>query len=598
MTLSLRKILIVASVICFGALLILVNLYLNLSAKLPQDVRTAIIHQVQQAALPSSIVDRHGQSLGVISEQSRYPIKLRSLSKNTINAFLAAEDIQFYDHIGISFSGIFRSFLVNLSKNRLAQGGSTITQQVVRQHLLKRERTLERKISEVILAIKLESKISKDEILELWLNSIYFGNNSYGIEAASRNYFGKNSASLTLNEAAILAGIPQAPSRYAPHINNSAANLRRTYVLEQMRQKGLISQKVFKNSLLLKPRYNFARHKTESAYPWITESVKNELQKSFELSGISRTGLKIETHIDKNFQNQLEIQFQKLMKPHINRGLESSILAIDATSGKTIGIIGGMNFKKSQFNRSFQMKRPVGTTLSPILFGLALDQGNLTTNAGLPLSTFAVNSKFQEMDEVAQIVTYPAIRSFLETFGISTGSQFYIEDIKASPWNIAQAWRSFLGRPGSINTNLINSISGSSTNNPFHTESMASRKFRGLSPEAAYSVETWMKTAGFKSSKHESVRFQSSTGWDFWDIAVTKNIIVVAWGGIEEKPISKPIQFLALKNDLSKSVDSLLNYTGAAYAFKRSGVPKNLNWHLIKLSSGDSIRLPFPSSKR
>jgi penicillin-binding protein 1A len=193
--------------------------------------------------LASEIFDRNGEKIGEMSLERRYFVHSIDLPKWVIDAFLCAEDKTFYKHAGVNFKAMLRALIKNLQNQGMSQGASTITQQLVRIYFLSNERTLKRKIKEVILAILVENNYSKQEILDLYLNRIYLGNRSYGIEAAARNYFRKNAKELTLAEAAILAGIPKSPTKYAPHRNRSNALKRQYWVLGQMVNKKVISNK-------------------------------------------------------------------------------------------------------------------------------------------------------------------------------------------------------------------------------------------------------------------------------------------------------------------------------------------------------------------
>lgn len=191
--------------------------------------------------LVTTVYDREGGVLGYFYKERRWLVKLDEMNKWLPMAFLASEDSSFYDHEGVDLMAIFRAFMINLKAGHVKQGGSTITQQIVKQLLLTNERSYERKLKEAILAYRLEKYLTKEEILTIYLNQIFLGAHSYGVEAACRSYFGKHASEVSLAEAAIVAGLPQAPSRYNPYENWKAAKDRQRYVLGQMRELGWIT---------------------------------------------------------------------------------------------------------------------------------------------------------------------------------------------------------------------------------------------------------------------------------------------------------------------------------------------------------------------
>ena len=187
-------------------------------------------------ALTTTVLARDGSVIGSFYRENRFLISLDQMPKMLPKAFLAAEDAEFYEHEGVNPVAIFRAFLINLQSGTKRQGGSTITQQVIKRLLLTPERSYERKIKEAILAYRLEHYLSKDEILTIYLNQTFLGANAYGVEAAARTYFGKNAKDLTLAECALIAGLPKAPSQYNPYRDPSAAIGRQHYVLRRLRE--------------------------------------------------------------------------------------------------------------------------------------------------------------------------------------------------------------------------------------------------------------------------------------------------------------------------------------------------------------------------
>ena len=193
-------------------------------------------------AASSQIYDINGNELAnVHAEQNRVPVKISQVPEHLKDAFIAVEDVRFYDHSGVDPKGIMRAVFANITNKGVAEGGSTITQQLAKNAYLTQDRTYKRKIQEVFLALQLERKYTKDAILELYLNQIYFGQGAYGVQAAARTYFGKDVKDLDLNECAMLAGIPKSPNYFSPLNNLQAAQERKAVVLDQMAKYGYIS---------------------------------------------------------------------------------------------------------------------------------------------------------------------------------------------------------------------------------------------------------------------------------------------------------------------------------------------------------------------
>ena len=193
-------------------------------------------------AVSSQVFDSHGRLITTLhSDQNRLPIDINKVPQNLQNAFIAAEDNRFYEHIGIDPIGIFRAIFANLTNRGIAQGGSTITQQLAKNAFLSQEQTLKRKIQEAMLALEIEHKYSKKEILEMYMNQIYFGQGAYGIQTAAKTYFNKDVNELTLTQCAMLAGLPKSPNYYSPFNNLNEAKKRKNVVLDQMVKYGYVS---------------------------------------------------------------------------------------------------------------------------------------------------------------------------------------------------------------------------------------------------------------------------------------------------------------------------------------------------------------------
>ncbi len=247
----------------------------------------------------SAVYDTKGRHYGDIGIQFRFYVPLKDIPEHVVQAFLSAEDRNFFNHHGVDVGAVIRAFFANLKAGRVVQGGSTITQQLARNLFLTRERTLKRKLREALLAIKIERTFSKEKILELYLNQIYLGSGAYGVEAASRIYFGKHVKELTLEEAALLAGLPKAPSRFNPFVNPELAKVRRNYVLKRMLEDGYITDEEYK--LAVTKPIRVSRESRYRVSDYVLDMVRDYVLSRYgDLA--SQGGLSIYITIDKDLQ--------------------------------------------------------------------------------------------------------------------------------------------------------------------------------------------------------------------------------------------------------------------------------------------------------
>lgn len=256
--------------------------------------------------LPTIIYSSEGSKIGELFEEKRYPIAVSKVSPLLVKSFLASEDARFYEHRGIDPQGLLRAGISFVLKQGTKQGGSTITQQLAKNVLLSRERTIERKVKDILLALKIEKSFSKDEILEMYLNTIFLGNNSYGVEAAARNYFRKSSRKLSLAEASMIAGLAPAPSAYAPTDNFEKAKVRQRFVLDRLVQNGWVTRTeadaAFKESLTV---HRAETPNTRSA-PYFLMEVKKQLENTLKLENLLTSGYKVQTSLNLALQRHAQ----------------------------------------------------------------------------------------------------------------------------------------------------------------------------------------------------------------------------------------------------------------------------------------------------
>jgi penicillin-binding protein 1A len=286
---------------------VLFALYTQINRSLPGTQSLMNYHP----PLVSSVYARDGSLIGEFYMERRFLVSLQQMSPHLIKAFLAAEDARFYEHAGVDPQGIARAFYKNWQAGKIVQGGSTITQQVVKSLLLEPERTWVRKLKEAILAYRIDQLLSKDQILELYLNQIYFGSGAYGVEAAAQTYFSKHASDLTMSEASLLAGLPRAPSRYSPFHDLSAARGRQEQVLQRMVKVGFISretaQEVFSEPLqLIEPR-----HWTLKTLSSFSEEVRRQVEQRYGKDVLYKEGMQIHTTLDPKAQEYAELALDR-----------------------------------------------------------------------------------------------------------------------------------------------------------------------------------------------------------------------------------------------------------------------------------------------
>ncbi|NYE58393.1 transglycosylase domain-containing protein [Carboxydothermus ferrireducens] len=367
-------------------LLILFSLFINGCASFTLSAKDFDkLYNLQQS---SAIYDKNGRFLTQISgSERRTYVKIDELPPYVPQAFVAIEDARFYQHFGIDILGILRAFVVNILKQDLAQGASTITQQLVRNVYLTQEKTFARKIKEALLAIQLERVYTKKEILEMYLNVIYFGNGNYGIEEAAQNYFGKPASKLTLGEAAMLAGIPRRPNYYAPTINYDAAVSRKNLVLDKMVEQGYLTQEEAEKAKKEEIKINPKAQNQGNQYAAVIDKILQESEEDFGLSReqLNTGGYKIYTTIDREIQRYAEKVFANAQNfpPNTDEILvQGAAAGVDPETGGIVFLIGGRNYGRfGGFNRSFMMYRQPGSAFKPIVdYAPAFEKGYLPSD--------------------------------------------------------------------------------------------------------------------------------------------------------------------------------------------------------------------------
>jgi penicillin-binding protein 1A len=317
-----------------------------------------------------------GSLLGAIpAEQNRQPVRLRSISPWMKKATIAIEDRRFYKHGGVDYEGIARAAWRDLTAGRLVEGGSTLTQQLVRNLYISRERTFSRKIKEACLAIKLSRHWSKKKILDEWMNQVYFGNHAYGIEAAAQTYFSRHARGLTLTQAALLAGLPQAPSVYDPFFRPATALARRNQVLKAMLENGDITELqyvtvVANPDLHLKP----GRLYTHIREPYFFGFVRDQLIDEYGANTVRSGGLRVYTTIDPAFQRAATDAIRETLD--LRNDPAAALVSINPANGAIRAMTAVTPGRKgNQFNLVAQARRQAGSTFKTFVLTAAVAQG-------------------------------------------------------------------------------------------------------------------------------------------------------------------------------------------------------------------------------
>ncbi|MGQ4274471.1 transglycosylase domain-containing protein [Terrihabitans sp. B22-R8] len=337
------------------------------AAKLP-DIRAL---QIPKRAPSVTLVAADGSTLAVRGDGVGAKVDLRHLPAYLPQAFIAIEDQRFRSHWGVDPMGLLRAAVVNIRAGDVVQGGSTLTQQLAKNLFLTPERSMERKIQEALLALWLESRMSKDEILELYLNRVYFGAGAYGVEAASQRYFGKPSAYVTLSEAAMLAGLVKAPSRLAPTRDAKAAQARAQTVLTAMAEQGYVTAK--EAAAARKTGPDIAAPRSEGASGYIADWVVDQLD---DLVGTIEEDVIVDTTINPLLEAEAE---QALVGGLSERGKalgvsQGAIVALDR-NGAVKALVGGRSYAQSQFNRAVAARRQPGSAFKPFVYLTGVEQG-------------------------------------------------------------------------------------------------------------------------------------------------------------------------------------------------------------------------------
>ncbi|MBD0334621.1 MAG: penicillin-binding protein 1A [Cyanobacteria bacterium Co-bin13] len=317
-------------------------------------------------------------------EANREVVDLNEVSPHLKRAVLAIEDSYFYSHNGINPSSVGRAVLANFQAGSTVEGGSTVTMQLVKNLFLTPERAISRKVAEAVLALRLEQIFAKDEILEMYLNQVYWGHNNYGVETAAQTYFNKSAKDLNLAEAAVMAGLIQAPEDYSPFVNYEFTKQRQATVLSRMRQLGWISaeeETAARNQPLMIGEIKSFR---SSIAPYVTEAAVQELKEKFGNESVLKGGMRVQTTVDLNLQRIAEETVRRNHTALRQRGLyadQMALVAVDPRTHFVKAMVGGVDHTTSQFNRAIQAQRQPGSAFKPFVYYAGFASGRYTPDS-------------------------------------------------------------------------------------------------------------------------------------------------------------------------------------------------------------------------
>lgn len=341
--------------------------------------------------LTTQFYDKKGRLIAnTFKDENREYVKYDDIPARIIEGLVAIEDTQYFEHYGINPDAISRAMIKNIKAGGYVEGASTLTQQLIKMLVLSREKKLIRKIKEALLSIRLETILTKEEILERYLNNVYFGHGYYGIRTAARGYFKKDLYELSLKEMAILVGLPRAPSFYDPTKNLKISLARANQVITRMNTLGWINEEQFKSSIKEVPEV-YSQTLTQNKAPYVIDYVIKTLKE--DIPDIRYGGYKIKLTIDLDAQNIAKEGLKKSYEKALERDLyfrnklktpdddsfikelNGAVVSIENSTGKILALVGGVDYKKSMFNRAIQSKRQPGSAIKPFLYQTALNEG-------------------------------------------------------------------------------------------------------------------------------------------------------------------------------------------------------------------------------
>jgi len=534
----------------------------------------------------TEILDRNGKRIAFIfKKRHRLYATYDEIPFYLIEGVVAMEDTKFFEHHGVNPDAIARAIIKDIKAWRFVEGGSTITQQLIKNMFLTRKKKLSRKIKEMVLAYKLEKKLSKEEILERYLNEIAYGNNYLGVKTAAEGYFRKNLSKLTLKESAMLVGIPNAPSYYNPLRHYERVIKRANLILKRLKKLGWITQEEYQEAIEEHPKV-YKTSLTQNIAPFIVDEVVRRFKDKFK--DLKTAGYKIYTTIDLNKQNIAKEALKYGLKRELNSinedinktDLNGALVAVDNKTGDILALVGGVDYKKSSFNRATMTKRQPGSSFKPFVYQTALDYGynpatkltdlsrtfkykkdgktitwtpqNYERNfeGFIPLREALVHSRNLATVNLVSDLGLQKIRkrlALLDVENIPNDLSISLGNLALSPLKMAQIYTIFSNKGHMIEPRLVSKIVSKHNSVLYETQPKEIVDF--TYPQQAYLMTTILedviKRGTGKNAKVDGLELAGKTGTtnnyiDAWFCGYSPTITTIVWYGRDKyKPIAK-----------------------------------------------------------
>ncbi len=542
------------------------------------------IQKLTSAIIPdnSVVLDRNGSKIGEYYSFYHVEIPFNKIPKTMVDALLAIEDRKFFQHEGVNWISLGRAFVSVLTSAHFSQGGSTITMQLVKNYLLTREKKVSRKLREIILSYYVEKNLSKERILELYLNTMYMGHGAYGVGAASLVYFGRPLEQLEVPEFALLAGLFQAPSAYDPHKNPEAALKRKNIVLDSMVAAKMLSHSEMlvakKQTLTFKPWVPI----NETIAPFFVSWIRGEVERLLSEDDLilNDRGYKITTTLDRRLQelanaaiassatelDALNLKVNSGSKRKIPERIEASLLVTDARSGAILSMVGGRNFRQSQFNRVISARRSPGSSFKPVVYSLALDRGLTWSDLVFvsPIDVRGFRPKNHKGDDMTEVTLIKALAKSMNTPVVSLAQKFGMKNVleRAAAMGVTSAlkletgvaiggfscsmmdvdaiYRTIANEGSRSDWFAITKIQDRDGKTLFEYDTARSQPVQAIATETAHLLRSGLQsvlTSGTATPAAHMASFAagktgtSDDSRDNWFVGFTRDIVATAWVG-------------------------------------------------------------------
>lgn len=534
----------------------------DLSGKMPDPAASTLIYDYKGNLITP-----------VHAVENRIPVEIQKVPKNLQNAFIAVEDSRFFEHSGIDPRGILRAVWVNVTGGTISEGGSTITQQLAKNALLSQERSFKRKFQEWILAYQIEQRYTKTEILEFYLNQIYFGNGAYGVQAASVTYFGKGVEKLTLAESALLAGLPKSPNYYSPFDNMKAARERQALVLDQMVKYGFISEDDATTAKAEEITLTPQRQTGNQVAAYFVDYIIQKLSDEYGSKMVYEGGLKVYTSLDLDMQKYAEAAVQNNLPSfgEDSQGImqpQAALVALDPATGEVRAMVGGRG--DDFFNRALLAKRQPGSSFKPFTYIAALENGftaasilkdepftsgswspnnyDHRTRGDVTLRTAVVYSLNLPLVRTAEAVGMGKVIDYARKMGVTSADPSHDNNLSAAlgglyfgvtPLEMAQAYGVLATNGIKAEPLMILKVVG---RNGEVLEEHTPKRSEVLKPQTAYLMTSLLQDAmargtgaGAQIGRPAAGKTGTTDNYrDAWFVGYTPNLVTAVWIGQDD----------------------------------------------------------------